>query len=109
MLTDLAYEQTKLMGGAAEDAQDSYAAAGAIANEAITSVRTVAAFSNEEYEVKRYAFHLRAAMTFGIPLIFTLRFFHHPFHFISFHCYLLNNCIGIKKNLYSGATLGLTM
>jgi ABC-type transport system involved in Fe-S cluster assembly fused permease/ATPase subunit len=54
------------MGGAAEDAQDCYAAAGAIANEAITSVRTVAAFSNEEYEVKRYAFHLRAAMNFGV-------------------------------------------
>lgn len=91
------------MGGAAEDAQDSYAAAGAIANEAITSVRTVAAFSNEEYEVKRYAFHLREAMNFGVTLHTHT---HIHTHIYDNMMYMYESCATDQKELVKWCHIG---
>ena len=46
--------------------QNAYARAGAVAEEVISSIRTVAAFGGEKKEVARYAGELGAARTIGI-------------------------------------------
>jgi ABC-type multidrug transport system fused ATPase/permease subunit len=69
-----------VMGSATTQGQEFYGKAGAVANEAITSVRTVAAFGNQEFEVERYSKLLAQAMDSGI-----------------------------RKNFLSGIMLGMTM
>ena len=43
-----------------------YAKAGGIANEAISSIRTIATVTAEENKLKRYSFHLKSAEQSGI-------------------------------------------
>jgi ABC-type multidrug transport system fused ATPase/permease subunit len=69
-----------IMGSATTESQEFYGKAGSVASEAITSVRTVTAFGNQEYEVQRYSELTKQAMS-----------------------------AGIKKNFLSGLMLGMTM
>lgn len=56
----------KLMSTLSVKGQAAYAAAGAVAEEVISSIRTVAAFSGEKHEGKRYAVGLGNALKTGI-------------------------------------------
>jgi len=44
----------KMLGGSAKDGGDAYARAGAIANESLSALRTIASFGSERAEVARY-------------------------------------------------------
>ncbi len=56
---------TKSMGKAATASQTSYAKAGCIAEEVLSSIRTVASFGGERYEIGRYSHHLEDARKSG--------------------------------------------
>jgi ABC-type bacteriocin/lantibiotic exporter with double-glycine peptidase domain len=57
---------TKLMSTFSEKVQNSYAKAGAFATEAISGIRTVAAFASEPTVGDKYQSHLEVARRFGI-------------------------------------------
>lgn len=56
----------KLLSSATTQELNAYAKAGSIAEEVISSIRTVAAFGGEKKEIERYASHLGEARDFGI-------------------------------------------
>jgi ATP-binding cassette subfamily B (MDR/TAP) protein 1 len=70
----------KMMATLSMKGQKAYAIAGAVATEVLSSIRTVAAFSGEEREIKRYLVNLDIARK-----------------------------LGIKKGFFSGLGIGLTM
>ena len=57
---------SKILAGGSSKEQDAYAAAGGIAQEAISSMRTVVAFGGEEKEAERYSNRLALAEKAGI-------------------------------------------
>jgi ATP-binding cassette subfamily B (MDR/TAP) protein 1 len=56
----------KVMASIGTIGQAAYADAGAIANEAVSGIKTVASFSGEDHEVKRYSSKLDKAMAVGV-------------------------------------------
>ncbi|CAG8461734.1 6731_t:CDS:2 [Paraglomus occultum] len=56
---------SKILAAASKDSQDAYAAAGAVAEQAFSSIRTVAAFGGEERETQRYVSKLDKAYQVG--------------------------------------------
>ncbi|CAG8574146.1 4069_t:CDS:1 [Paraglomus brasilianum] len=56
---------SKILAAASKDSQDAYAAAGAVAEQAFSSIRTVAAFGGEERETQRYISKLDRAYKVG--------------------------------------------
>ncbi|KAJ3083808.1 Multidrug resistance protein 1, partial [Quaeritorhiza haematococci] len=54
-----------LIAKSTSESQDAYASAGAIAQETLSSIRTVTAFNAQEKEASRYAIHLRDAARVG--------------------------------------------
>jgi ATP-binding cassette subfamily B (MDR/TAP) protein 1 len=59
---------TKSMANSATSAQKSYAKAGSVAEEVLGSIRTVAAFGGELFELNRYKTHLSEAKTNGVRM-----------------------------------------
>uniref|UniRef100_A0A667XN41 Bile salt export pump n=1 Tax=Myripristis murdjan TaxID=586833 RepID=A0A667XN41_9TELE len=66
-----------------------YAAAGAVADEVLSSIRTVAAFGGEKKEVERYDRNLISAQRWGIRKGLIMGFFTGYIWFIIFLCYAL--------------------
>ncbi|XP_077175914.1 bile salt export pump isoform X1 [Paroedura picta] len=86
-----------------------YAKAGAIADEVLSSIRTVAAFGGEGKEVERYDRNLVFAQNWGIRKGIIMGFFTGYIWFIIFMCYALAFWYGSKLVLeqheYSPGTL----
>ncbi|XP_015277731.1 PREDICTED: bile salt export pump [Gekko japonicus] len=86
-----------------------YAKAGAIADEVLSSIRTVAAFGGERKEVERYDKNLVFAQNWGIRKGIIMGFFTGYIWFIIFMCYALAFWYGSKLVLeqqeYSPGTL----
>ncbi|XP_048341989.1 bile salt export pump isoform X2 [Sphaerodactylus townsendi] len=86
-----------------------YAKAGAVADEVLSSIRTVAAFGGEQKEVERYDRNLIYAQTWGIRKGIIMGFFTGYVFFIIFMCYALAFWYGSKLVLeqeeYSPGTL----
>ncbi|CAM4631525.1 bile salt export pump isoform X1 [Caretta caretta] len=86
-----------------------YAKAGAVADEVLSSIRTVAAFGGERKEVERYDKNLVFAQRWGIRKGMIIGFFTGYIWFIIFLCYALAFWYGSKlvleENEYSPGTL----
>uniref|UniRef100_A0A8D0L944 Bile salt export pump n=1 Tax=Sphenodon punctatus TaxID=8508 RepID=A0A8D0L944_SPHPU len=86
-----------------------YAKAGAVADEVLSSIRTVAAFGGEKKEVERYDKNLVFAQRWGIRKGIIMGFFTGYIWFIIFLCYALAFWYGSKLVLdeeeYSPGTL----
>ncbi|XP_078702917.1 ATP-dependent translocase ABCB1-like isoform X1 [Branchiostoma floridae x Branchiostoma belcheri] len=66
LLGIVAFLMTKMASAFTEDEQAAYAKAGGVAEEVLSSMRTVAAFGGEKKEEKRYNAHLVDAMRMGV-------------------------------------------
>ncbi|XP_035688025.1 ATP-dependent translocase ABCB1-like isoform X6 [Branchiostoma floridae] len=66
LLGIVAFLMTKMASAFTEDEQAAYAKAGGVAEEVLSSMRTVAAFGGEKKEEKRYNVHLVEAMRMGV-------------------------------------------
>ncbi|CAG8780549.1 1292_t:CDS:2, partial [Acaulospora colombiana] len=55
----------KLLAAASKEGQDAYAAAGSIAEQVISGIRTVTAFNGQERELQRYVGKLQLAYLIG--------------------------------------------
>ncbi|XP_014454952.2 bile salt export pump [Alligator mississippiensis] len=88
---------------------NAYAKAGAVADEVLSSIRTVAAFGGERKEVERYDKNLVFAQRWGIRKGIIMGFFTGYMWFIIFLCYALAFWYGSKLVLeeeeYSPGTL----
>ncbi|XP_054826934.1 bile salt export pump isoform X2 [Eublepharis macularius] len=86
-----------------------YAKAGAVADEVLSSIRTVAAFGGERKEVERYDKNLVFAQNWGIRKGIIMGFFTGYIWFVIFMCYALAFWYGSKLVLeqdeYSPGTL----
>ncbi|XP_043931521.1 bile salt export pump [Protopterus annectens] len=86
-----------------------YATAGAVADEVLSSVRTVAAFGAEKKEVKRYDKNLVSAQRWGIRKGMIMGFFTGYMWFIIFLCYALafwyGSSLVIEEEEYSPGNL----
>ncbi|KAL2917729.1 hypothetical protein HK105_202602 [Polyrhizophydium stewartii] len=65
-LAGAAILMSKILAGGATDEQAAYASAGGVAQQVLSSMRTVVSFGGEEREVARYNKHLDEAERFGI-------------------------------------------
>uniref|UniRef100_A0A7M4FBR5 Bile salt export pump n=1 Tax=Crocodylus porosus TaxID=8502 RepID=A0A7M4FBR5_CROPO len=88
---------------------DAYAKAGAVADEVLSSIRTVAAFGGERKEVERYDKNLVFAQRWGIRKGIIMGFFTGYMWFIIFLCYALAFWYGsqlvLEEEEYSPGTL----
>lgn len=75
---------------------EAYAKAGAVADEVLSAIRTVAAFGGENKEVKRYEKNLLFAQRWGIRKGMIMGFFSGYMWFIIFLCYALAFWYGSK-------------
>uniref|UniRef100_A0A673MME9 ATP-binding cassette, sub-family B (MDR/TAP), member 11b n=1 Tax=Sinocyclocheilus rhinocerous TaxID=307959 RepID=A0A673MME9_9TELE len=86
-----------------------YAKAGAVADEVLSSVRTVAAFGGEKKEVERYDRNLVSAQRWGIRKGLIMGFFTGYMWFIIFLCYALafwyGSSLVVDTQEYSPGTL----
>ncbi|XP_056323764.1 bile salt export pump [Danio aesculapii] len=86
-----------------------YAKAGAVADEVLSSVRTVAAFGGEKKEVERYDRNLISAQQWGIRKGLIMGFFTGYLWFIIFLCYALafwyGSSLVVDTQEYSPGTL----
>ncbi|XP_073681406.1 bile salt export pump [Garra rufa] len=86
-----------------------YAKAGAVADEVLSSVRTVAAFGGEKKEVERYDRNLVSAQRWGIRKGLIMGFFTGYLWFIIFLCYALafwyGSSLVVDTQEYSPGTL----
>uniref|UniRef100_A0A8C2AK09 Bile salt export pump n=1 Tax=Cyprinus carpio TaxID=7962 RepID=A0A8C2AK09_CYPCA len=86
-----------------------YAKAGAVADEVLSSVRTVAAFGGEKKEVQRYDRNLISAQRWGIRKGLIMGFFTGYLWFIIFLCYALafwyGSSLVVDTQEYSPGTL----
>ncbi|MBN3326378.1 ABCBB protein, partial [Atractosteus spatula] len=86
-----------------------YAKAGSVADEVLSSIRTVAAFGGEKKEVERYDRNLISAQTWGIRKGLIMGFFTGYMWFIIFLCYALAFWYGsnlvVDTQEYSPGTL----
>ncbi|XP_058257445.1 bile salt export pump isoform X3 [Hemibagrus wyckioides] len=86
-----------------------YAKAGAVADEVLSSVRTVAAFGGEKKEVERYDRNLISAQRWGIRKGLIMGFFTGYMWFIIFLCYALafwyGSSLVVDSEEYSPGTL----
>uniref|UniRef100_A0A8C1UKZ7 Bile salt export pump n=1 Tax=Cyprinus carpio TaxID=7962 RepID=A0A8C1UKZ7_CYPCA len=86
-----------------------YAKAGAVADEVLSSVRTVAAFGGEKKEVERYDRNLISAQRWGIRKGLIMGFFTGYMWFIIFLCYALafwyGSSLVVDTQEYSPGTL----
>uniref|UniRef100_A0A674F6I1 Bile salt export pump n=1 Tax=Salmo trutta TaxID=8032 RepID=A0A674F6I1_SALTR len=86
-----------------------YAKAGAVADEVLTSIRTVAAFGGELKEVERYDKNLISAQRWGIRKGLIMGFFTGYMWFIIFLCYALafwyGSSLVVDTQEYSPGTL----
>ncbi|XP_036443196.1 bile salt export pump [Colossoma macropomum] len=86
-----------------------YAKAGAVADEVLSSIRTVAAFGGEKKEVERYDRNLISAQRWGIRKGLIMGFFTGYLWFIIFLCYALafwyGSSLVIDTEEYSPGTL----
>uniref|UniRef100_A0A4W5MN21 Bile salt export pump n=1 Tax=Hucho hucho TaxID=62062 RepID=A0A4W5MN21_9TELE len=86
-----------------------YAKAGAVADEVLTSIRTVAAFGGELKEVERYDKNLISAQRWGIRKGLIMGFFTGYMWFIIFLCYALafwyGSSLVVDTEEYSPGTL----
>uniref|UniRef100_A0A672R999 Bile salt export pump n=1 Tax=Sinocyclocheilus grahami TaxID=75366 RepID=A0A672R999_SINGR len=86
-----------------------YAKAGAVADEVLSSVRTVAAFGGEKKEVERYDHNLVSAQRWGIRKGLIMGFFTGYMWFIIFLCYALafwyGSSLVVDTQEYSPGTL----
>ncbi|XP_062302785.1 bile salt export pump-like [Osmerus eperlanus] len=79
-----------------------YAKAGAVADEVLSSIRTVAAFGGEKKEVERYDRNLLSAQRWGIRKGLIMGFFTGYMWFIIFLCYALAFWYGSSLVVDSG-------
>ncbi|KTG37161.1 hypothetical protein cypCar_00005159 [Cyprinus carpio] len=90
-------------------ADQAYAKAGAVADEVLSSVRTVAAFGGEKKEVERYDCNLISAQRWGIRKGLIMGFFTGYMWFIIFLCYALafwyGSSLVVDTQEYSPGTL----
>ncbi|XP_027025790.2 bile salt export pump [Tachysurus fulvidraco] len=86
-----------------------YAKAGAVADEVLSSIRTVAAFGGEQKEVERYDHNLVSAQHWGIRKGLIMGFFTGYMWFIIFLCYALafwyGSSLVVVTEEYSPGTL----
>ncbi|KAI1898296.1 hypothetical protein AGOR_G00070860 [Albula goreensis] len=86
-----------------------YAKAGAVADEVLSSIRTVAAFGGERKEVERYDKNLISAQRWGIRKGIIMGFFTGYMWFIIFLCYALafwyGSILVLDEKEYSPGTL----
>ncbi|XP_063067575.1 bile salt export pump [Engraulis encrasicolus] len=86
-----------------------YAKAGAVADEVLSSIRTVAAFGGERKEVERYDHNLISAQRWGIRKGLIMGFFTGYMWFIIFLCYALafwyGSSLVVDAQEYSPGTL----
>ncbi|TSM94690.1 Bile salt export pump [Bagarius yarrelli] len=86
-----------------------YAKAGAVADEVLSSIRTVAAFGGEKKEVERYDRNLVSAQRWGIRKGLIMGFFTGYLWFIIFLCYALafwyGSSLVVDTQEYSPGTL----
>ncbi|XP_053093947.1 bile salt export pump [Pangasianodon hypophthalmus] len=86
-----------------------YAKAGAVADEVLSSIRTVAAFGGEKKEVERYDHNLVSAQRWGIRKGLIMGFFTGYMWFIIFLCYALafwyGSSLVVDTEEYSPGTL----
>lgn len=86
-----------------------YAKAGAVADEVLSSIRTVAAFGGEKKEVERYDRNLVSAQRWGIRKGLIMGFFTGYMWFIIFLCYALafwyGSSLVVDTQEYSPGTL----
>lgn len=86
-----------------------YAKAGAVADEVLSSIRTVAAFGGERKEVERYDRNLISAQQWGIRKGLIMGFFTGYLWFIIFLCYALafwyGSSLVLNSQEYSPGTL----
>lgn len=66
LLSGAAFLMSKLVAGGTDEESSAYADAGSVAQQVISSMRTVVAFGGEEREIKRYAKHLDIAEKAGL-------------------------------------------
>ncbi|CAB1327876.1 unnamed protein product [Coregonus sp. 'balchen'] len=82
-----------------------YAKAGAVADEVLTSIRTVAAFGGELKEVERYDKNLISAQRWGIRKGLIMGFFTGYMWFIIFLCYALAFWYGSSLVVFFGVLI----
>ncbi|KAI8898553.1 P-loop containing nucleoside triphosphate hydrolase protein [Globomyces pollinis-pini] len=70
LLAGSAFVMSKVLAGDSGEEQDAYAEAGDVAQQVLSSMRTVAAFAGEEKEIKRYGNCLDKAEKVGIKKAF---------------------------------------
>jgi len=86
----------KVMAMFSSKEQTAYASAGAVAEEVISSIRTVAAFNGEEDAIDRYDSKLKAAEAAGVKKAMTIGGSMGSFHVVIFACYSLAFWYGSK-------------
>ena len=65
LLSGAAFLMAKVLSGGSTDEQAAYASAGGVAQQVLSSMKTVVSFGGEEREIKRYSKHLDEAEKFG--------------------------------------------
>ncbi|XP_065655130.1 ATP-dependent translocase ABCB1 isoform X3 [Hydra vulgaris] len=86
----------KVIGSFSTQEQSAYAAAGAVAEEVISSIRTVVAFGGELDEIRRYNEKLGAAQKAGVLKSVLVGASMGLFHIVIFACYALAFWYGSK-------------
>lgn len=86
----------KVIGNLTSKEQSAYAKAGSIAEEVLSSIRTVVAFGGEEKEYQRYSSHLHESQSAGIKKGVSTGVAFGLFHVVIFSCYALAFWYGSK-------------
>ncbi|KAH6559790.1 hypothetical protein BASA61_000416 [Batrachochytrium salamandrivorans] len=68
VLAGAVFMLSDVLAGRSTDQQSAYASAGNVAQQVLSSMRTVASFGSEEREVQRYSKHLAEAEVFGLRM-----------------------------------------
>ncbi|XP_055935875.1 ATP-dependent translocase ABCB1-like [Argiope bruennichi] len=87
---------SKVQASASREESEAYGAAGAVAEEALSSIRTVASFGGEQKEIQRYDKYLKNARAKGIKRGLLTSFGAGLFWFCIFGGYALSFWYGVK-------------
>uniref|UniRef100_A0A915CZ45 ABC-type xenobiotic transporter n=1 Tax=Ditylenchus dipsaci TaxID=166011 RepID=A0A915CZ45_9BILA len=80
------YGSVKFIGTSLRKEIEAYASAGGVAEEVISGIRTVAAFTAQPFEAKRYESFLKAGKKMGVYKALIVGFFSGLFLFVIFGC-----------------------
>ncbi|KAI8515408.1 Multidrug resistance protein 1 [Branchiostoma belcheri] len=109
LLGIVAFLMTKMASAFTEDEQAAYAKAGGVAEEVLSSMRTVAAFGGEKKEEKRYNAHLVDAMRIGVKKAISAGAGMGVTFLVMYNAHLVDAMrMGVKKAISAGAGMGVT-